>query len=178
MTQSGAAQRRETETFAQIERVAHSEMLSGSESLCRILRFLGRLSLEHPGLAVKEYLIATEALGRPRDFDPRLDATVRVQVGRLRSKLAQYYLGPGANDAVRLRIPKGSYVLAVEVGKLSAKPEVVPMPVALPANHGMMGMQVGVQRPALRSSLWVLIPAFSLAAVMLGAWVGFLLSNL
>ncbi|MBV8821109.1 MAG: hypothetical protein JO022_22320, partial [Acidobacteriaceae bacterium] len=37
---------------------------------------------------------------------------VRVQTGRLRSKLAEYYAGPGADDALVIEIPKGSYAIA------------------------------------------------------------------
>ena len=40
---------------------------------------------------VSEYAIATEALGRSRSFDPKTDATVRVQVSRLRQRLEKFY---------------------------------------------------------------------------------------
>jgi len=60
---------------------------------------------------LKEYQIATEVFGRPADFDPRLDSTVRVQTGRLRSKLAEYYGGEGAADRMVIEIPKGAYSL-------------------------------------------------------------------
>ncbi len=49
-----------------------------------------RCALEHPGMSIKEYQIAAELFGRPTDFDPHLDVTVRVQAGRLRSKLAEF----------------------------------------------------------------------------------------
>jgi len=64
--------------------------------------------MEHPGGTVKEYQIATEVFGRPRDFDPRLDSTVRVQTGRLRSKLAEYYAGSGADDPIIVEVPRGA----------------------------------------------------------------------
>ena len=41
--------------------------------------------------AISEYAIATEALGRSRSFDPKTDATVRVQVSRLRQRLEKFY---------------------------------------------------------------------------------------
>jgi hypothetical protein len=96
----------------QVDRIVGSELLHGSESLCKLLRYLAEHCIDHPGAAVKEYQIATELFKRPQDFDPRLDATVRVQTGRLRSKLAEYYAGAGAQDPWILDIPKGAYSLA------------------------------------------------------------------
>lgn len=99
------------EQLRQIERLAASGVLHGSESLCKLLRFLAEQAITHPGAQVKEYQIATEVFGRPGYFDPRLDSTVRVQTGRLRSKLAEYYAVSGSDDAVLVEIPKGSYSL-------------------------------------------------------------------
>ena len=97
---------------AQVERLVHSQALHGSESLCKLLKYLAKQSLEHPGVAVKEYQIATELFGRQPDFDPQVDSMVRVQAGRLRGKLAEYYASEGAQDAVHVELPKGSYLLA------------------------------------------------------------------
>ena len=41
---------------------------------------------------------ATEVFGRPSTFDPQMDSTIRVQAGRLRSKLAEYYASEGIDD--------------------------------------------------------------------------------
>jgi hypothetical protein len=97
--------------FQQIERLTKSHSLHSSESLCKLLRYLAEHSLDHPGVALKEYQIATEVLGRPSGFDPQSDSTVRVQVGRLRVKLAEYYANEGAQDPIVVEIPKGSYGL-------------------------------------------------------------------
>ena len=97
--------------FQQIEKLTKSHSLHSSESLCKLLRYLAEHSLDHPGIALKEYQIATEVLGRPAGFDPQSDSTVRVQAGRLRVKLAEYYAQEGVNDPVLVEIPKGSYAL-------------------------------------------------------------------
>jgi hypothetical protein len=97
----------------QVERIVHSPVLHSSESLCKLLRYLVQKSLEQPGIALKEYQIATEVFGRSDSFDPRLDSTVRVQTGRLRSKLSEYYAAEGAGDEVIIEIPKGSYLVAL-----------------------------------------------------------------
>lgn len=87
--------------------VLHSgrHVLHGSESLCKMLQYLTHQALSNPGVSVKEYQIATEVFGRPSDFDPHLDATVRVRAGRLRSKLAEYYAGMGHDDRIVAELP-------------------------------------------------------------------------
>jgi hypothetical protein len=123
--------------LGQIEKLTSSSVLHGSESLCNLLRFLTKRSLDHPGSTAKEYQIATEVFGRARDFDPRLDSTVRVQTGRLRSKLAEYYAGDGIGDHVVVEIPRGSYhvifhyrepELRLPVPEPAVEPAVVPLP--------------------------------------------------
>jgi hypothetical protein len=99
--------------LAEVERLVGSHTLHGSESLCKLLRYLSKQAVEHPGFPVKEYQIATEVFGRQTDFDPQLDSMVRVQVGRLRSKLAEYYSSEGANDSTGVEIPKGSYAVVI-----------------------------------------------------------------
>jgi hypothetical protein len=99
-------------SFHEIEKLTNSHILRGSESLCRLLRYLAEHSLSDPPTAVKEYQIATEVFGRSVHFDPQADSTVRVQAGRLRAKLAEYYASEGAEDPVVVELPKGSYALS------------------------------------------------------------------
>jgi len=95
----------------QLEKLLSSHALHGSESLCKLLRYLATQSLEHPGANPKEYQIATEVFGRQQDFDPHVDSMVRVQAGRLRTKLAEYYASEGAEDQTVVELPKGTYGL-------------------------------------------------------------------
>jgi len=130
--------------FQQVEKLTKSHILHGSESLCKLLHYLAEHSLDHPGLALKEYQIATEVLGRPAGFDPQSDSTVRVQVGRLRVKLAEYYAQQGLDDPVLVELPKGSYALTFHLRTPQAaaqtlnavSPETVPKPKpALPSKR-------------------------------------------
>jgi hypothetical protein len=95
----------------EIERLSSSSALHNSESLCKLLRYLAEQSLENPGAAIKEYQIATEVFHRSVDFDPQLDSVIRVQAGRLRTKLASYYASEGENDRIIVELPKGNYAL-------------------------------------------------------------------
>ena len=99
------------QVLTEIDKLVNSQALHGSESLCKLLRYLAKHALEHPGASLKEYQIATEVFGRQADFDPQLDSMVRVQAGRLRTKLTEHYSTAGASDAVWVELPKGTYVL-------------------------------------------------------------------
>jgi hypothetical protein len=96
----------------QINRLVGSHALHGSESLCKLLRYLAKHAVDHPGTPIKEFQIATEVFGRSADFDPQLDSMVRVQAGRLRSKLTEYYSADGLEDPIVVELPKGTYVLS------------------------------------------------------------------
>ena len=112
--------------LAQIEKLAGSQVLHGSESLCKLLRYLAKHALDHPGTPIKEYQIATEVFGRSDDFDPQLDSMVRVQAGRLRGKLAEYYSVNGADDAIVVELPRGTYLLAFHHRASAGRPHVAP----------------------------------------------------
>lgn len=114
--------------FQQIDNIIKSHSLRGSESLCKLLQYLAKQSLEHPDAPLKEYQIATEVYGRPADFDPQSDSTIRVQAGRLRMKLAEYYASEGASDPIVVKIPKGSYHLTFEPRQPDLPPPVAPRP--------------------------------------------------
>jgi hypothetical protein len=151
--------------LGQIDRLANSHSLHGSESLCKLLRYLAKHALDHPGLPIKEYQIATEVFGRSDDFDPQVDSMVRVQAGRLRQKLAEYYGVDGAEDPVVVELPKGTYVLSFH-----HKPAVAARPHSLPATE--TGWDAAPPRQPFRN--WVIV-ALSLT-VLLAACAAVILS--
>jgi hypothetical protein len=102
---------------------------------------LAKQSLEHPESPLKEYQIATEVYGRSSDFDPQSDSTIRVQAGRLRLKLAEYYASEGAADPIVVKIPKGNYHLAFE--SRAAEPQL--HLAALPASTILPGPSVSAR---------------------------------
>ena len=107
--------------LVEIDRLVNSHTLHGSESLCKLLRYLADHAIRKPGVALKEYQIATEVFGRPTEFDPQLDSLVRVQAGRLRSKIAEYYASEGAEDPLLVELPKGTYALTFHPASPSTK---------------------------------------------------------
>jgi hypothetical protein len=93
----------------QLERVLHSRTLQNSENLKAFLRFVVEKTLANEDVQLKEFTIATEVFGRRSDYDPRIDSVVRVQAGRLRTKLQEYYTAEGKNDQIIIDLPKGHY---------------------------------------------------------------------
>jgi hypothetical protein len=87
-----------------------------SERHRRLLEFLVESTLRGEADGLKEFVIATEVWGRDVSFDPRIHSTVRVEVGRLRSRLKKYYASAGMQDPIRFRIPVGGYAVLFEIG--------------------------------------------------------------
>jgi hypothetical protein len=102
------------ECLAQIDRLMSSPLLQRSENLCKLVKYLADHTLNAPTHHLKEHQIATEALGRSSEFDPQLDASVRVLAGRLRTRLAEYYQSAGVRDPIVVDVPKGTYMLSFE----------------------------------------------------------------
>ena len=146
--------------FQEVEIVVNSHILHGSESLCKLLRYLAEQTLDHPGNSVKEYQIATEVFGRSANFDPHLDSTVRVQAGRLRLKLAEYYNSEGAQDPVVIELPKGSYALSFHLkSPISSHHE------SRPQDHSQVAQEVP-QAPASQLRATVVSLAIMLAIAL------------
>ncbi|MBV9085688.1 MAG: hypothetical protein JOZ62_23695 [Acidobacteriaceae bacterium] len=60
---------------------------------------------------LKEFSVAMEVFDRSSDYDPNIDAIVRVQARRLSAKLKAYYEeGPGRNDPVLIAMRPGNYM--------------------------------------------------------------------
>ena len=68
------------------------------------------LAIAGRGGEIKESVVAVEVLGRAASFDPRTDPIVRVEAGRLRSRLVAYYQTEGSSDAVLVDLPIGGYM--------------------------------------------------------------------
>lgn len=92
-----------------LESILASRSFAGSTRLSRFLRFVVERTLAGDGERLKEYVLGVEVFDRGSDYDPRIDSIVRVEAGRVRTKLEEYYSGEGVDAAVRIRIHKGSY---------------------------------------------------------------------
>ena len=116
-----------------LAKVLANKPLSGAPQAAAMLRYIVEQTLAGNGADLKAYSIGVDALGRPADFDPQSDPSVRVQARGLRQALTEYYAGAGRDDAVRIDIPTGRYQPA-----FSKTPDTAAAPRRLFANPMVM----------------------------------------
>jgi hypothetical protein len=95
---------------AELDSLLNSEIFGRGNNLAKILSFVCEKYFQGCTGEVKEYDIAVHALGRSKDFDPQIDAIVRVTAHALRKRLEQYYRTDGAEHSVHIYVPPGRYV--------------------------------------------------------------------
>jgi hypothetical protein len=117
--------------LSQLERILHSEEFRNSEVQRRLLKFLAAKSAAGEADQLKEYVVAIDGLGKPPSYDPRQNSAVRIQVGRLRQKLAEYYRTEGKADELIIDLPKGRFKLTCEPRTALVEPP--PAPPAAPS---------------------------------------------
>ncbi len=100
-------------------------------SQTRILRYLADKANDGT-VAISQYEIATQALGRRVDFDEATDSVVRVQIGRLRKRMTEHYRRLCPDDDMYLYIRPGEYRLRLGPADI-AYPELSMSPVKLSA---------------------------------------------
>ncbi len=104
----------ETLVRAQLDRILASEAFSHSERPGRFLRLLVEYTLRGDAAKLNEYLLAIEVFNRKPTFDPSSDPIVRVEAGRLRRRLQEYYGTLGLEDPVIIDLPQRTYIPTFE----------------------------------------------------------------
>jgi hypothetical protein len=95
---------------AQIRKILDSAAFRHTEVLKKLLDYLAH---QDPAADIKEYTVGLEAFHKPADYDPRTDSSVRVQAGKLRQKLDEYYRTEGTADPLIVELPKGGFRLEI-----------------------------------------------------------------
>jgi TolB-like protein len=95
------------EIRAQLARILASRIFASSHRSQRFLSYVVEKSFDSDSDALKEYTIAVDVFERDASYDPSIDATVRVEAGRLRSRLHEYYAEDGKHDPLIIDVPKG-----------------------------------------------------------------------
>lgn len=108
---------------ALVRRVVESAAFAKSERLSSFLTCICELTLAGRASEINEQKIGTTVFGRPQDYDSTIDGIVRPQASRLRQRLDIYFNGEGADEPMRISLPRGSYVPVFET---HAKPNVAP----------------------------------------------------
>jgi adenylate cyclase len=143
------------EVVAALERVTSSPCFARALRAQSFLRFVTHETLAGRATDVRGYSIAIAVFRKPASFDATHDPLVRVEAGRLRSKLCEYYATVGAEDPVRIELRSGSYVPTFR--------SAVPAPTSPPASTPL---QVHVGRNRARAAWALGVPA----AALIAAW--------
>ena len=96
---------------AQIQRIVSSKAFKTSEVHRNLFSYLAEKSLSGEAQNLKEYTVGLDVFGKPASYDPRQESVVRMHVGRLRQKLAEYYRTEGVDDPIIVDLPKGAFAL-------------------------------------------------------------------
>jgi hypothetical protein len=92
-----------------VEEVLASTTLARSDQLRSFLRYVCERTLGGNGREINEYSVAVDALGKPPDFSPAEDSSVRRSAYELRQKLRRYYESEQPHPRIRIELPRGSY---------------------------------------------------------------------
>ncbi len=99
----------DAEKRAALEQVLHSATFVRAGQVRNFLRYICEMEFAGRAAALHEYLIAVEAMGRPTEYSPDDDSSVRRRAFALRQKLASVYATELSGACVRIEVPKGGY---------------------------------------------------------------------
>ncbi|MGH9838180.1 MAG: hypothetical protein ACREEM_05290 [Blastocatellia bacterium] len=105
-----------------LHQVLGSQTFARSDKLKSFLKLVCEMEIAGRGAEINEYLIGVEALGRPEDYSPGEDSSVRNRAYALRQKLLEFYTHEQPNAGVRIELPKGAYCPHFVAVEQAAKP--------------------------------------------------------
>lgn len=163
---------------AELARILSSDHFHAGTRRRAFLRYVVEETLAGRAARLKGYNIALAVFDRDETFDSQADPVVRLEARRLRRDLDSFYVDAGSHDAVRISIPKGSYVPKFERHEttapgptsnpeISKSPEPPPRPTGKAATAGRF---IAVPN-AFYGKGWML-SALALVLVAIGVVVG------
>lgn len=93
----------------ELKQILVSRLLENKKQACNFLTYIVEETLAGRGEKITQYGIAIEALGKPEDYCPTENPAVRVEAGRVRRLLEEYYDTEGKGSNIRIVLPVGSY---------------------------------------------------------------------
>jgi len=165
-----------TERRRLVQRILASNIFRRSHRLSAFLRYIVEQQANGDLSAINEARIGTEVFGRAPGYHAGDDSIVRSQARFLRQRLEEYFATEGLNEALVLRIPKGSYVPHFELRSVAAaaappvpppEPLPAPAPGSLPAQSDVRFAKHPWRRHVLPGALAAALVATLLLAVSL-----------
>ncbi len=112
----------QSEALEELSRLLESDALRRAPSHQRLLKYLVERASAHGGEPVPESTIAIDVFRRdPSTYDSQSDPIVRVNMGRLRSRIENHYANLTHPTTCQIQLPAGTY--RVVVCKGIQKPE-------------------------------------------------------
>lgn len=95
---------------AAMQRLLQSPEFAASTRLVSFLQYVVEKKLSGEQEQIKAKTIGMDVYGYSVDEIEDRESVVRVDAGRVRRKLEEYYAGSGSRENLRVSLPKGSYV--------------------------------------------------------------------
>ncbi|TCL00352.1 TolB-like protein [Shimia isoporae] len=97
------------EILAQLSRMVGSPDFTAGPRVKTFFSHLVNEELEGRGAELRGTALAMDVFGRGGNFDSNNDPVVRIEATKLRKAIEHYYLTAGAQDTLRIDVPKGQY---------------------------------------------------------------------
>jgi hypothetical protein len=155
---------------ALVDRIIVSSTFAKCERLSSLLAYVCDLTLHGRVKEINEQKIGEAVFGRPRNYDSSVDGIVRTQASRLRQRLDLYFSEEGADEPIRIVIPRGGYVPVFEPRLTPVVPMIAPTVL----------LEQRADKVDVRGAFWGLRSAaiaWSLVAILLMAILAILLVN-
>ena len=109
------------EIRTELRRVLGGRVFVDAQRLQDFLTYIVEESLAGRAGRIKGLTIAQDVFQREDPEDAQTSTIVRVEAGRLRRRLIEYYADEGNGNPVRIEVPKGAYVPNFEPGPASRR---------------------------------------------------------
>jgi TolB-like protein/Flp pilus assembly protein TadD len=105
-----------------LQKVLGSQTFSDMPRLKRFLEYVVTETIAGRGDRLKGVVIACDVFDKTDPDEAQSTTIVRVEAGRLRRRLNDYYQREGSDETFRIRIPKGGYIVVFEEMAESSAP--------------------------------------------------------
>jgi hypothetical protein len=109
---------------AQLDLILSSDTFADAPGLRQFLGYVVNETLSGRTTHIRDITIARDVFQRENPINERDSTIVRVEAGRLRRRLKEYYLKEGQQDPIHIRIPEDGYVPLFE-GNATVTKEVI-----------------------------------------------------
>ncbi len=146
------------ERWQLIGRILATGPFQKSARLPDLLRYMAERSIHGHPEELTEQRIGSAVFGKPVDYSPTEDSSVRVHVRQLRLKLHEYFDCEGRDSEIVVEIPKGAYTPVFRTVKPAVQEPPSPQLTIVPARQTVW---------QIKTLPWILTAAMTVLALFL-----------